>query len=111
MRDADLRTQMRADERLQHDLRSLVDSGPSRAAIEHCRPVYIYPGGIIPTLAFDLDVPPSAFGDPAPGGAFVATLPTTSAKDLPYPLGAAPVVPAGMSEKGRSSRWFVAGGC
>jgi hypothetical protein len=110
-RIADTRSDLRADQRLQTELRDLVAGGPARAAIEDCRPAHITTGGLLPTLAFELDVEPSDLAAPAPGGAFVATLPAAGDDELPYPLAPPAPPPPGQVEVERSRAWVVYRGC
>jgi hypothetical protein len=110
-RIGELRTELRADQRLQSELRDLVDGGPARAAVEDCRPAHITAGGILPTLAFELDLPPEDLAAPAPGRATVATLPAAANDDLPYPLAPPAPPPSGQAEVARSERWVVYRGC
>ncbi|HEX8744565.1 MAG TPA: hypothetical protein VF712_15670 [Thermoleophilaceae bacterium] len=110
-RIAGARSELRADQRFQDELRDLVDGGPARSAIEDCRPVHLTAGGVLPTLAFALDVPARDLAAAPPGRASVATTPAASDEDLPYPLAPPAPAPSGQSEVARSRSWAVYRGC
>jgi hypothetical protein len=110
-RVADTRSELRADQRFQRELRRLVDDGPARAAIDDCRPAYVSAGGVLPTLAFELDLRASQLAAPAPGRSSVRTLPSASDDDLPYPLAPPEPPPAGQVEAARGRDWVVYRGC
>ena len=110
-RAVDTRSEFRADQDLQAEVRDLVDDGPARAALERCRPVHLTAGGILPTLAFELDLPPEDLAAPPPGRATVATLPSATDEALPYPLAPSAPPPLGQAEVARSEHWVVYSSC
>jgi hypothetical protein len=111
VRIADTRGELRADQRIQSELRDLVDAGPARSALDECRPVHLTAGGMLPALVFALDVPPADLAAPAPGRATVATLPAAADDELPYPLAPPSPPPPGGAEVERSRAWVVFRGC
>ena len=112
VRIADTRSELRADQRLQSELRDLVDDGPARAAIDDCRPAHLTAGGMLPTLAFALDVPAVDLAAPAPGRTSISTLPAAADDDdLPYPLAPPAPPPPGQVEVERSRALVAYRGC
>jgi hypothetical protein len=113
-RIGDLRDELRGDERLQSSLVALA-RGPGRPLLRRCRPVYVQLGGVVPTLAYEVDLAPSDLSVDlrrlAPRGALVS-LTSVAPPDLPYELPRAPVrPPPGYRRVVDDASWSIAGGC
>ncbi|HEX8074333.1 MAG TPA: hypothetical protein VF545_05070 [Thermoleophilaceae bacterium] len=113
-RISDGRAGLRADERLQSDLRAVSVRDPAKRALHSCHPVYVRAGGTIPLIALFSDTRPAAFAagpSPSPRGALVTTTSGASADDLPYPLPAPVAAPPGYRQVARGASWVVLRAC
>jgi hypothetical protein len=111
-RIGDLREELRGDEQLQSRLVSLA-SGPARAALRRCRPVYVQQGGVVPTLAYEVPLAPGAMSVDlrrlAPRGALVA-LGGAAPRELPYDLPRARLRQPYAMRAGNAA-WSIGWGC
>jgi len=110
----ELRVQLHGDEQLQAGLVALA-SGPGRATLHACRPVYVQLGGVVPTVAYEEELDPDDLSvdlaEPARGGALVALSPTVPHAELPYRLPAPIRQPPGYREVAANESWSIAAGC
>jgi hypothetical protein len=113
-RAGDLRDRFRGDEQLQSRLVGLA-TGPARAALRACRPVYVQLGGVVPTLAYvdrlDPDRLSVDLASPAREGALVALAPAVPHRDLPYALPRPVARPAGYRPVAANESWTISAGC
>jgi hypothetical protein len=113
-RAGDLRDRFRGDEQLQSRLVGLA-TGPARAALRACRPVYVQLGGVVPTLAYvdrlDPDRLSVDLASPAREGALVALAPAVPHRDLPYALPRPIAPPAGYRPVAANESWTISAGC
>ncbi|HKP88339.1 MAG TPA: hypothetical protein VJT75_00035, partial [Thermoleophilaceae bacterium] len=109
-----LRDEMRGDQLLQSRLVTLA-RGRGRPILARCRPVYVQLGGVVPTLAYEVELEPGDMSVDlrrlAARGALVS-LGSATPRELPYDLPRDRLrPPPGYGRVVSDASWSIAGGC